>query len=531
MLKTLLICHDGARVDREVLAPWLASFSDLVGLVTLEEGRQNKAARARRELRRVGAMRFADVAAFRLYYRLFRARKDAAWEATAIEAAKRRFGPVRADLPVLRTADPNGDETVDFLRKLEPDIVIARCKTILDERVFSVARHGTFVMHPGITPEYRNSHGCFWALANRDLGRVGMTLIKIDAGVDTGPVYGYYSYDFDEASESHAVIQKRVVLENLDALAEKLLAIGRGDAAPVETSGRSSRAWGQPWLTSYAGWRRAARRRTMRAASLLYHDVVEEGRYDSSGFPGRASARYKLERAAFDEHLDALTAETGRAPESVDELPEHAGVGSLPWLLTFDDGGSSALDIGERLQARGWRGHFFVTGAYVGTPGFLAVEEIRELHRMGHIIGSHSYSHPKRMPALGRDDLIDEWERSASLLATILGEPIRHASVPAGYYHDRVAHAAASAGIKWLFTSEPVTGVRTVGGCHVVGRFAIVNGTKAGTAARLAAGEPLPRMQQLALWNTKKLLKAAAGDTYLRVRRAVVSRTSPAEHP
>jgi len=35
-------------------------------------------------------------------------------------------------------------------------------------------------MHPGICPEYRNSHGCFWALANDDPERVGVTLLQID---------------------------------------------------------------------------------------------------------------------------------------------------------------------------------------------------------------------------------------------------------------------------------------------------------------------------------------------------------------
>ena len=51
-------------------------------------------------------------------------------------------------------------------------------------------------MHPGICPEYRNAHGCFWALANRDLNKVGMTLLRIDKGVDTGPTFGYYTYPY-----------------------------------------------------------------------------------------------------------------------------------------------------------------------------------------------------------------------------------------------------------------------------------------------------------------------------------------------
>jgi methionyl-tRNA formyltransferase len=120
------------------------------------------------------------------------------------------------------------------------------------------------VLHPGICPEYRNAHGCFWALAERDLTRVGMTLLKVDAGVDTGPVYGHYSYPFDEKRESYNVIQYRVVSENLDALADRFGQIAAGTAQPIDTHGRASANWGQPWLTRYLGWRRAVAKATAR---------------------------------------------------------------------------------------------------------------------------------------------------------------------------------------------------------------------------------------------------------------------------
>jgi hypothetical protein len=98
-------------------------------------------------------------------------------------------------------------------------------------------------------------------LANRDLGKVGLTLLKIDKGVDTGPVYGYYSYDFDEIRESHIVIMTRFVLDNLDRLQVKLLEIHAGTAKTIDTAGRSSAVWGQPWLTKYLRWKWIARRR------------------------------------------------------------------------------------------------------------------------------------------------------------------------------------------------------------------------------------------------------------------------------
>jgi methionyl-tRNA formyltransferase len=138
---------------------------------------------------------------------------------------------------------------------------------ILKRTIFEAPRLGTFVLHPGICPEYRNAHGCFWALANRDLERVGMTLLRVDPGIDTGPVYLHATCAFDELADSHTVIQYRAVFDNLDAIGSTLKALCRGEAVhPVPTAGRRSAEWGQPRLTDYLAWKAAARRERRVAA-------------------------------------------------------------------------------------------------------------------------------------------------------------------------------------------------------------------------------------------------------------------------
>ena len=260
-LRTLLIYHEGARLDGDGLARWLASFSEVCGTVIVREPPRDKLARIRRQVRRIGGLRFLDVAAMRLVYRAFIAPRDGRWQKEALVSLSERFPVPPPDSPALITDDPNSPEVVAFISEQAPDIALARCKTLLRDEIFSAPRIGTFIMHPGICPEYRNSHGCFWALANDDYDRVGMTLLKIDAGVDTGPVYGYYSYRYDARRESYVVIQTRVVLENLDAIRDRLLEVAAGTAGPIDTSGRRSNAWGQPWLTKYLRIRWKARRR------------------------------------------------------------------------------------------------------------------------------------------------------------------------------------------------------------------------------------------------------------------------------
>ena len=259
-MRTVLIHHSDSLLSRDVVAPWLASFSTLAGVVVVHEPKSRRRERIRRELRRSGPLRFLDVLAFRFYYGLRLQKRDLRWEERQRAELSRRFPPLPKDLPTLETSSPNSPEAERFVGAARPDLMLARSRVLLDERIFSIPPLGTFVMHPGITPEYRNSHGCFWALANRDLDRVGLTLLRIDAGVDTGPVFGYFSYPYDELRESHEVIQQRMVLENLDALRDRLLEVESGQAERIDTSGRTSGAWGQPRLTKYFGWKRQARK-------------------------------------------------------------------------------------------------------------------------------------------------------------------------------------------------------------------------------------------------------------------------------
>jgi peptidoglycan/xylan/chitin deacetylase (PgdA/CDA1 family) len=247
----------------------------------------------------------------------------------------------------------------------------------------------------------------------------------------------------------------------------------------------------------------------MSAISLLYHDVVPPGDFGASGFPGGDANIYKLELPEFERHLAAIQSRVSN---------------SIPFLLTFDDGGSSAHEyIADMLESRGWRGHFFVTTNWIGRTSFLSSAQIRDLHTRGHIIGSHSCSHPERMSHCTRQLLLTEWSNSVAALSDIVGSRVTAASVPGGYYARNVAEAASDAGITTLFTSEPQSNTHVVERCTVTGRYTIQQGVKASTAAAIAAGEILPRYRQLAFWNAKKLAKIAGGKSWLALRKRILA--------
>jgi peptidoglycan/xylan/chitin deacetylase (PgdA/CDA1 family) len=264
----------------------------------------------------------------------------------------------------------------------------------------------------------------------------------------------------------------------------------------------------------------------MQALGLEYHDVVEPDDFDGSGFQGAGPASYKLTYDDFERHAAAIHAAIAAPAQRATDWLSHP-TSARPLFITFDDGGVSAWSrIADTLERRGWYGHFFVTAGRVGTPTFLSADQIRDLSRRGHVIGSHSYSHPTRMGGLTREELRVEWRRSQDTLADILGYSVVTASVPGGFYTRPVAETAAEAGFKVLFTSAPTTKYHEVDGCRVLGRYTLRRWSKPETAAALAAGRWGPRAAQAALYGGLTLVRRAAGDHYTTIRRIFWARRS-----
>jgi|SRR5215470_4066789 len=259
----------------------------------------------------------------------------------------------------------------------------------------------------------------------------------------------------------------------------------------------------------------------MKATVLLFHDVVESGRFDLSGFQSPDANIYKVERMEFDHHLESIGQNASKPPVVVFDAPD---VRARDVLITFDDGGVSAATIvAEMLESRGWRGHFLVTTDFIGKSGFLEPSQICDLSSRGHVIGSHTCSHPTRMAACSTKQLDREWRESLARLQDIMGSPVEVASVPGGYYAEHVAKTAAAAGIRHLFTSEPVTSVRKVDGCLVYGRFSIQQGVRPQWIGSVVRGDLWPRVRSVAFWNAKKVLKKAGGTAWLEARRRIIA--------
>lgn len=261
----------------------------------------------------------------------------------------------------------------------------------------------------------------------------------------------------------------------------------------------------------------------MRAISLMYHDIIDKGGESKSGFPGADADLYKVTDDDFATHLELISKSSLYSPGIVNDVAVISENGHF--FITFDDGGKAAhTNAARHLDKRKWKGHFFVATDHIGTPTFLSADEIKDLDKRGHIIGSHSASHPLRMADLSFEEICREWKLSTAKLSDILGKHVVTASVPGGLYSKQVAEAAEQAGIKFLFNSEPVTKFYKVGDMFVLGRYTIQKNTSTKTIEAITRNAIAPRAQQFLFWNAKKVFKKVGGQNYLRIRQWIFSR-------
>lgn len=250
-------------------------------------------------------------------------------------------------------------------------------------------------------------------------------------------------------------------------------------------------------------------------ASFGYHEVTDDPA--TAGFQRIGALPYKHTRHAFARDLDAIAAGPC-PPERVTDLDLTRPGRHV--LLTFDDGGKSAVSIADTLAERGWKGHFFIVTGLIGTRTFLTPQEICYLRRCGHVVGSHSDTHPDIFREQPFDRMVEEWRVSREKLAQLLGEPCHTASVPGGDISRQVPLSADAAGLSYLFTSEPVLRPERVGACWILGRFM----PKAWT--------PTARIRELAAfrgWRSAlfvRRLKGAARRAFPQLYRQYIYRTT-----
>ena len=193
---------------------------------------------------------------------------------------------------------------------------------------------------------------------------------------------------------------------------------------------------------------------------LMYHDLFLDSP-DESGFVSRGANHYKIQASIFE-----------RQVKYVKEQHLESNV-----LFTFDDGGKSMYDlVAPILEKYGIHGVFCIPTDYIGKSHFLSKQQISDLYRRGHIIASHSDTHPDNMSLLNSKQHQSEWSNSIRVLSEIIETPVKVASIPNGFYSQEDIDILNLCEVSSVFTSSP-SEIKHIKNTMVIGRYAVSNST------------------------------------------------------
>ena len=137
----------------------------------------------------------------------------------------------KLNLPVLQPLKARDEQFITQIRDLQPDLmVVVAYGQILPQRLLDVPRHGCLNVHTSLLPKYRGAAPIQWAIADGE-PETGVTLMKMDAGLDTGPVLAIRRTPILPADDSQT-LHDRLAQLGAELLVETIPAYMAGTVVP-----------------------------------------------------------------------------------------------------------------------------------------------------------------------------------------------------------------------------------------------------------------------------------------------------------
>lgn len=169
--------------------------------------------------------------------------------------------PLRPDVGgAIRVASVNGDDAVQALKAMEPDVILQAGAGILKKQVIGIARIGTVNMHHGIAPLIKGMNSIRWALLERRPEWIGTTVHLIDEGIDTGDALAYAPVAQERSGEGFSELFVRATQAGVSQMLEVLARLQAGerwrlDAPPGEHVYRSTISGWKLLALEWMRWR------------------------------------------------------------------------------------------------------------------------------------------------------------------------------------------------------------------------------------------------------------------------------------
>ena len=141
----------------------------------------------------------------------------------------------KLSLPVLQPAKARAEDFITTLRGLSPDlIVVVAYGQILPAAILELPCHGCVNVHTSLLPKYRGAAPIQRAIAEGN-AETGVTIMQMDAGLDTGPMLAVRRTPILPADDSQT-LHDRLAQLGAELLAETILEYVAGKIVPQPQS-------------------------------------------------------------------------------------------------------------------------------------------------------------------------------------------------------------------------------------------------------------------------------------------------------
>lgn len=130
------------------------------------------------------------------------------------------------------TGQINSKETLNILQTEQPQIIILFGSSLIGREIMDHFPNSILNLHVGLSGQYRGSSCNFWPIYDGRLDCLGATLLRINAGIDTGEILAQESIDIEEGDTEQHLMGKSLIL-GVDLTIQVVHQLLKGNCAPL----------------------------------------------------------------------------------------------------------------------------------------------------------------------------------------------------------------------------------------------------------------------------------------------------------
>ena len=160
----------------------------------------------------------------------------------------------RNKIPMFFSKDVNSQETIEWIKKLKPDIILSSGNQIFKEELLGIPRIACLNRHTSLLPAYGGIYPVFWCMLNKE-EKVGVSVHTMTSKIDEGIIIAQRSLYITPEDSLFSLYEKCFDI-SVDVVLKAIKKVGSEKYKPIIS--RTTKSY-----YSYPSWKDVRRFRKM----------------------------------------------------------------------------------------------------------------------------------------------------------------------------------------------------------------------------------------------------------------------------